>query len=106
MADTPGDQVMSGSAVPLRTTVNLAGLAPTEVRVEAVIGQIGVNGQLQRTYTLPLAPVEEKEGAVTFASEFTVQQTGRVGYSVRISPNHFDNPLTRPCNALLKWVSD
>jgi starch phosphorylase len=106
VGDTPGDQVMSGSAVPLRTTVNLAGLGPTEVRVEAVIGQIGVNGQLQRTYTLPLAPVEEKEGAVTFASEFTVQQTGRVGYSVRISPNHFDNPLTRPCNALLKWISD
>jgi starch phosphorylase len=41
-----------------------------------------------------------------FANEFTVQQTGRLGYSVRISPNHFDNPLTRPCNALLKWVSD
>ena len=104
--DTPGDQVMSGSAVPLRTTVDLAGLSPSEVRVEAVIGQIGVNGQLQSTYTLPLAPVEEKGSAVTFASEFTVQQTGRVGYSVRISPNHFDNPLTRPCNALLKWVSD
>jgi starch phosphorylase len=104
--DIVGDQVMSGSAVPLRTTVDLAGLKPSEVRVEAVIGQIGVNGQLQSTYTLPLAPVEEKGNAVTFASEFTVQQTGRVGYSVRISPNHFDNPLTRPCNALLKWVSD
>jgi starch phosphorylase len=50
--------------------------------------------------------VEENGTAVTFASEFTVQQTGRIGYSVRVSPNHFDNPLTRPCNALLKWVSD
>ena len=104
--DSPGDQVMSGSAVPLRATVDLAGLRPSEVRVEAVIGQIGVNGELQNTYTLPLAPVEERGSAVTFASEFTVQETGRVGYSVRISPNHFDNPLTRPCNALLKWVSD
>ena len=66
--DSPGDQVLSGSAVPLRATVDLAGLHPSEVRVEAV--------------------------------------TGRIGYSVRISPNHFDNPLTRPCNALLKWVSD
>jgi glycogen phosphorylase len=104
--DSPGDQVMSGSAVPLRATVDLAGLRPSEVRVEAVIGQIGVNGQLENTYALPLAPVEERGTAVTFASEFTVQQTGRIGYSVRISPNHFDNPLTRPCNALLKWVSD
>ncbi len=102
----PGDHVISGSAVPLRATVDLAGLRPSEVRVEAVIGHVGANGQLQGTYTLPLAPVEERGGAVVFASEFTVQETGRVGYSVRISPNHFDNPVTRPCNALLKWVSD
>jgi starch phosphorylase len=97
---------MSGSAVPLRATLDLAGLEPSEVRVEAVIGQIGITGQLEGTYTLPLAPIEEKGTAVVFANEFTVQQTGRVGYSVRVSPNHFDNPLTRPCNALLKWVSD
>jgi glycogen phosphorylase len=104
--DGPGDHVMSGSAVPLRATVDLAGLKPSDVRVEAVIGHVGVNGQLQGTYTLPLVPVEEHGDAVVFANEFTVQETGRVGYSVRISPNHFDNPLTRPCNALLKWVSD
>jgi starch phosphorylase len=106
LGEGPGDHVMSGSAVPLSATVDLAGLKKSEVRVEAVIGQIGVNGELQSTYALPLVPVEERGTAVVFANEFTVQQTGRVGYSVRISPNHFDNPLTRPCNALLKWVSD
>ena len=106
LGDSPGDQVMSGSAVPLRATVELAGLQPSEVRVEAVIGQIGVNGELQGTYALPLVPVEEQGTSVVFANEFTVQETGRVGYSVRVSPNHFDNPLTRPCNSLLKWVSD
>jgi len=106
LGEGPGDHVMSGSAVPLRATVDLAGLKKSEVRVEAVIGQIGINGELQGTYALPLVPIEERGTAVVFANEFTVQQTGRVGYSVRISPNHFDNPLTRPCNALLKWVSD
>ncbi|MBV9084773.1 MAG: alpha-glucan family phosphorylase [Acidobacteriaceae bacterium] len=106
LGDSPGDHVLSGSAVPFRTTIDLAGLNPSEVRVEAVIGQIGVNGQLQDTQTLPLAPVETRGTAVVFANEFTVQQTGRVGYSLRISTNHFDNPITRPCNAPLKWVSD
>ena len=81
-------------------------LAPTGDHLMKVIGQIGLNGQLQSTFVLPLVPVEEKGSAVIFANEFTVQQTGRIGYSVRISPDHFDNPLTRPCNALLKWVSD
>ncbi len=102
----PEDHVMSGSAVPLRATVNLAGLRPSDVRVEAVIGPVGANGQLESTHTLALMPVEERGEAVVFANEFTVQETGRVGYSVRISPNHFENPITRPCNALLKWVSD
>ena len=106
LGDGPGDHVMSGSAVPLQLTVDLAGLKPSDVRVEAVIGQIGVNGQLQTTHILPLFPIDERGGAVVFASEFTVQESGRVGYSVRISPNHFENPVTRPCNALLKWVSD
>ncbi|HEY7211217.1 MAG TPA: alpha-glucan family phosphorylase [Bryobacteraceae bacterium] len=102
----PGDAVMSGSSVPLRAILEVGELSPSELRVEAVIGQIGVNGELQSTYTLPLVPVEQQGSSVVFANEFTVQQTGRVGYSVRVSPNHFDNPLTRPCNALLKWVSD
>jgi starch phosphorylase len=106
LGDAPPDQVMSGSAVPIRATVELAGLEPAAVRVEAVIGQIGVNGQLQNTFALPLIPGEKRGTAVVFTNEFMVQRSGRVGYSVRVSPNHFDNPLTRPCNSLLKWVSD
>jgi glycogen phosphorylase len=104
--DGPGDQVISGSAVPVRTLVELAGLEPSDVRVEAVVGSIGVNGRLESTFTLPLVPSEVRGTAVLFSNEFIVQQTGRVGYSVRVSPNHFDNPLTRPCNTVLKWVSD
>jgi starch phosphorylase len=102
----PDDHVMSGSAVPLRTTVDLAGLEPSEVRVEAVIGQVGTNGTLQHTFVLPLQPLDGQGSTVTFANEFTVAQTGRIGYSVRITPNHFDKPITRPCNALLKWHFD
>jgi starch phosphorylase len=104
--ESPAKQVLSGSPVPLRTEVELAGLQPSDVRVEAVVGPIDSNGQLQDIDTLPLSAVEQKGTAFVFANEYVVQQTGLVGYSLRISPNHFDNPLTRPCNALLKWGSD
>ena len=97
---------MSGSPIKLRTTIDLAGLDASEVRVEAVIGQVGINGQLQATNVLELPPVNKEGNAVVFANEYLLQQTGRIGYSVRISPDHFKNALTRPCNALLKWVSD
>jgi starch phosphorylase len=102
----PGDTVLSGSPVALGAVVDLAGLEPSEVRVEAVIGQIGPNGELRDTQAVTLKPVEKRSDAVVFASQYTVQQTGRAGYSVRVSPDHFDNPLTRPCNVPLKWVSD
>jgi glycogen phosphorylase len=98
--------IVNGSSLPLKTTVDLAGLRPSEVRVEAVIGKIGVTGQLEKAQVVSLAAVEQCGDAYVFGSEYPVQLTGRIGFSLRISPNHFENPITRPCNALLKWVSE
>ncbi len=90
----------------MRAVVELSGLSPNEVRVEAVIGRVGANGELEDTQVLTLPPVEQQGGAFLFAKEFVPHQTGRLGYSLRISPNHYDDPLTRPCNSLLKWSPD
>ncbi len=101
----PEDHVMSGASLPISVKLDLGDLTPDELRVEAVIGQVGVSGQLQDTVVIPLSPQSNGVGPVNFTSEFRVQQTGRIGYSIRVSPNQFDNPLTRPCNSLLKWIS-
>ena len=82
--------------------VNLAGLAPKDVRVEAVIGRVGVNGNLEETQVMSLPPVQQEGEIYVFQKEFVPHQTGRLGYSLRISPNHYDDPLTRPCNALIE----
>jgi hypothetical protein len=29
--------------------------------------------------------------------------TGRMCYALRITTNHYGDPMTRPCGALLKW---
>jgi len=97
------DPSISGQPIPLRVSVELAGLSPEDVRVEAVIGRINTDGFLTETEVLSL-PAREHNGSVAiFGREFVPRQTGRLGYSVRISPNHYDDPLTRPCNSLLKW---
>jgi glycogen phosphorylase len=41
-----------------------------------------------------------------FGRDIVPYATGRLGFSVRIAPNHFDDPINRPCNALLKWASE
>jgi starch phosphorylase len=87
----------------MRAVVELSGLSPKEVRVEAVIGRVGANGNLEDTQVMTLPAVEQQGSAYLFAKEFVPHQTGRLGYSLRVSPNHYDDPLTRPCNSLLKW---
>jgi starch phosphorylase len=102
----PDSSVVSGEAIPLRVAVELAGLRPRDVRVEAVVGRIGVNGQLEDTQVLTMPAVEQNGSVVVFSREFVPHQTGRLGYSLRVSPNHYDDPLTRSCNPLLKWSGD
>ena len=49
-------------------------------------------------------PAVEQQGSVaTFGKDVVPERTGRLGYALRVSPNHFDDPLTRPCTSLLKW---
>jgi starch phosphorylase len=49
-------------------------------------------------------PAVEQQGPVAvFGKEIVPERTGRLGYALRVSPDHFDDPLTRPCTSLLKW---
>ncbi|MGA8596573.1 MAG: alpha-glucan family phosphorylase [Bryobacteraceae bacterium] len=105
VGEGPSGQVLSGSAVKIRTVVDLAGLEPADVRVEAVLGPIGVSGQLENIETVVLKPVEQAGEAYVFCNKHIVRHTGRLGYSVRVCQDHFENPLTRPCNPLLTWGS-
>jgi starch phosphorylase len=103
MGTPPKGAVLSGKPVPVKTAVNLAGLKAEDVRVEVVIGRVGVNGQLEDTEVMTLPPVEQRGSVVVFAKEIVPQQTGRMGYALRITTNHYGDPMTRPCGALLKW---
>jgi starch phosphorylase len=102
--------VLTGSAVPLRATVELAGLDPDDLRVEGVVGRVGAEGELADTQVLaldPMGPIEQQQGSgYLFGRDFIPLATGRLGYSARISPNHFEDPLSRPCNAPLKWAGE
>jgi starch phosphorylase len=103
MGDGPGPAITSGQKVPMRTLVDLAGLSPSDVRVEAVVGRVGVTGELEDTECFALPAVEQRGTVYVFEREFRPGQTGRLGYAMRVSPNHDENPLTRPCSSLLRW---
>jgi starch phosphorylase len=100
----PGGSVTSGKPVAVRARIDLAGLGPEDVRVEAVVGRVGARGELEETQVLTLDPLEQHGNMFLFGRDFAPLATGRLGYSVRVTPNHCDDPLNRPCNAPLKWV--
>ena len=97
--------VSSGKSISVSAAVEMAGLAPEDVRVEAVMGRIGTTGCLEETEVLMLPPVEQRGSVTVFAKEVTPRHTGRLGYAVRVSPNHYEDPLTRPVTSLIKWGS-
>ena len=66
----------------MRAVVDLAGLNPDDVRVEAVIGRVGSTGQLEETEVLTLPAVEQRGAAFVFERQFVPQQTGPIGVRV------------------------
>ena len=99
------ETVSTGLPVAIRAEVELAGLKADDVRVEALVGRVGPEGELEEVQVLALEPREQHGSAVLFGKDIVPYATGRLGFSVRIAPNHFDDPLNRPCNALLKWAN-
>ncbi|MFN7992791.1 MAG: alpha-glucan family phosphorylase [Bryobacteraceae bacterium] len=101
--NTPIGSIMSEQSVPVRAAIDLAGLQPDEVRVEVVLGRVGTDGGLEDTEVVVLPPVGQDGSVAVFQKEIVPERTGRLGYTLRISPNHCDDPLTRPATSLLKW---
>ena len=99
----PSTPVFSGRAFPVRAAIDLAGLTPADVRVEAVVGIVSPSGDLEKSHVYLLPSVEQRGSVYVFATEFIPPQTGRLGYALRISSNHFTDPLMRPCESLLRW---
>ncbi len=103
---SPDRAIVSGMAMSLRAVIDLAGLQPSDVQVEALVGRIGIAGDLEETEILTLDPQESQGTAFAFSRQFVPNQTGRLGYSLRVSTNHHTDPLTRPCNPLMKWANE
>jgi starch phosphorylase len=103
MGPAPSGPVTSGKPVSVRTKIRLAGLQPNDVRVECVIGRIGASGGLEETEVVVLQNNGTEGDIAVYEKDIVPAQTGRLGYAVRVTPNHYDDPLTRPVTSLLKW---
>ncbi|WP_029117717.1 alpha-glucan family phosphorylase [Mycobacterium sp. URHB0044] len=94
LPDTP----LLGSQLTLTATVQLAGLRPDEVVVEAVVGRVDAGDSLVNPTTVPMAHTETADGGNdVFSTTTPLPVAGPVGYTVRVLPHH---PLLAADNEL------
>jgi starch phosphorylase len=91
-----------GAQMTVRASVQLAGLDPKDVCVEAVIGRVGETDDLADTVTVEMAHVGAADGmGERFESAVKLPHAGLAGYTVRVLPSH---PLLASSAELAKIV--
>jgi glycogen phosphorylase len=85
LPDTP----LLGSELTLSATVQLAGLRPDEVSVQAVLGRVDTADALVNPVTVAMLHTGTGEGGTeTFSTTTPLPVAGPVGYTVRVLPHH------------------
>jgi starch phosphorylase len=78
-----------GAEMTVRVAVQLAGLAPADVTVEAVVGRVGETDDLADTVTVAMEHVGAADGdGDRFESVVKLPHAGLTGYTVRVLPRH------------------
>lgn len=85
LPDTP----LLGSKLTLTATVQLAGLAPDEVTVQAVLGRVDSGDELLDPLTVEMTYTGSAEGGnQVFSTTTPLPLAGALGYTVRVLPRH------------------
>ena len=85
LPDTP----VVGAPMTVRALVQLAGLDPSDVVVQAVVGQVDESDELHGARTVAMQYVEPAEGGgERFEAVVPLPYAGLTGYTVRVLPQH------------------
>ncbi|MCP9620655.1 glycosyltransferase family 1 protein [Nocardia otitidiscaviarum] len=84
LPDTP----VIGATLALRARIDLGGLAPVDVTVQAVLGRVSTTDELSDVVTVPMDHVGSESGTELFEVRTPVPLSGAVGYTIRVLPDH------------------
>ncbi|MGW4371086.1 alpha-glucan family phosphorylase [Nocardia takedensis] len=83
LPDTP----IIGAELALTARIDLGGLTPGEVSVQAVLGRVSTTDELSDTVVVPMTHAGSESGAEIFQVRTPVPLSGAVGYTVRVLPH-------------------
>ncbi|HET6504005.1 MAG TPA: alpha-glucan family phosphorylase [Amycolatopsis sp.] len=80
----PPESLVVGTDVRVRARIDLAGLDPSDVEVQAVVGRVGDTDDLHEPIAVPMSCT----GIGEFSAAVRLPHAGSLGYTVRILPHH------------------
>ncbi|GAB3476142.1 alpha-glucan family phosphorylase [Amycolatopsis cihanbeyliensis] len=83
LVETP-ETLVVGKEIRVRARVDLAGLDPSDVQVQALLGRVGDTDDLLDPVVVPMEP----EGGGGFGASLRLPRAGSLGYTVRVLPKH------------------
>jgi starch phosphorylase len=90
VADDAGTASLLGRTFTVTVNVALGDLKPTDVRVQAVVGKVGLNRELLNTRVETLEFDPAQPDALVFRGVIACDTPGHQGYTVRVIPSHPD----------------
>ncbi|MCE0764004.1 alpha-glucan family phosphorylase [Pseudonocardia kujensis] len=84
LPDTP----VVGAPMTVRAAVDLGGLSPDDVIVEAIVGRVDEADELDDTVRVAMKHVGATDGADRFEAVVPLPHAGLAGYTVRVLPQH------------------
>jgi starch phosphorylase len=83
-----GDAPQVGARLEVRALVDLGGLTPADVTVQAAYGRVDESDQLRAPTTVVLTPGEQGEdGLIRYWGDVPLERAGSFGYTVRVLPH-------------------
>ncbi len=80
-----------GDQVAVETTLKLGNLVPSDIRVEAALGQLAGDRDITDISTIPLSyESNDGDGNALFKGQIPCITTGHFGYAIRVLPFHKD----------------
>jgi glycogen phosphorylase len=89
-----GDTPEIGSTLALRAEVELPGLTPSDVQVQAAYGRVDDADGLHEVTTVPMVHEQTDGSRHWFTATIPLERTGAFGYTVRVLPHseHLADP--------------
>jgi starch phosphorylase len=83
-----GDTPELGATLSLRAEVELGGLAPADVTVQAAYGRVDLENGLHDVQTVAMSYVGNGDELYRYEGTVPLEHTGPFGYTVRVLPDH------------------